>query len=120
MATCRADHFDVEPLKSERLRCTSRTMGPLEPVKDIQTHELCLLFEVTAPTQEIACAIAAITRHQAIHLPNPEWGGLITGVAWPYNPAYLGRGAVYRFCVNHVVEHDDPYAMFPLEYIDMH
>ena len=85
-----------------------------------KTHELCLLFEVTAPTQEIASSIAAITRHQAIHLPIPEWGGLITGVACPYNPAYLEHGAVYRFCVNHVVEPDDPYEMFPIEYIDVH
>jgi hypothetical protein len=95
------------------------TMGPLEPVKDVRTHELCLLFEVTAPTQEIASSIAAITRHQAIHLPIPEWGGLITGVACPYNPSYLERGAVYRFCVNHVVEPDDPYEMFPIEYMDV-
>lgn len=95
------------------------TMGPLEPVKDIRTHELCLLFEVTAPTQEIASSIAAITRHQAIHLPIPEWSGLITGVACPYNPAYLERGAVYRFCVNHVVEPDDPYEMFPIEYMEV-
>jgi hypothetical protein len=93
------------------------TMGALEPVKKVRTHELCLLFEVTAPTQKIASDIAAITRHQAIHLPIPEWGGLITGVACPYNPPYLERGAVYRFCVNHVVEPDDPYEMFPIEYM---
>ena len=98
----------------------SSTMGSREPVKDIHTHELCLRFEVTAPTQEIASAIAAMTRHQAIRLPIPESGGLITGVACPYNPAYLERGAVYRFCVNHVVEPDDPYEMFPVEYIDVH
>lgn len=95
-------------------------MGALEPVKEITTHELCLLFEVTAPTQEIASAIASVTRHQALHLPIPEWSGLITGVACPYNPAYLERGAVYRFCVNHVVEPDDPYEMFPTEYVNVH
>ena len=95
-------------------------MGALEPVKEINTHELCLLFEVTAPTQEIASAIASVTRHQALHLPIPEWSGLITGVACPYNPAYLERGAVYRFCVNHVVEPDDPYEMFPIEYVNVH
>jgi Domain of unknown function (DUF4387) len=95
---------------------------PLALIQDEQdkTHEFCLLFEVTAPTQEIASSIAAITRHQAIHLPIPEWGDLITGVACPYNPAYLERGAVYRFCVNHVVEPDDPYEMFPIEYVDVH
>ena len=95
------------------------TMGALEPVKEFRTHELCLLFEVTAPTQEIASAIAAITWYQAIHLPIPEWGGLITGVACPYNPSYLERGAVYRLRVDHVVEPDDPYEMFPIEYMDV-
>ena len=96
------------------------TMGSLEPVTEIKSHELCLLMEVTAPTQEIASAIASVTRHQALHLPIPEWSGLITGVACPYNPAYLERGAVYRFCVNHVVEPDDPYEMFPIEYMNVH
>jgi hypothetical protein len=89
------------------------TMGPLEPVKEIRSHELALVFEATAATQEIASTIAGITRHQALHLPIPEWSGLITGVACPYN--YLERGPVYRFNVNHVVEPDDPCEMFPME-----
>jgi hypothetical protein len=88
------------------------TMGPLEPVKEIRSHELCLIIEVTAPTQEIASSIAGIIRHQALHLPIPEWSGLITALACPYNPAHLDRGAVYRFNVNHVVEPDDPHEMF--------
>jgi hypothetical protein len=93
------------------------TMGPLEPVTEIRSHELCLVFEATAPTQEIASTIAQITRHQALHLPIPEWSGLITAVACPYNP--LDRGAVYRFNVNHVVEPDDPYEMFPMEIVEI-
>src|SRR4029077_13977810 len=88
-------------------------MGPLEPVKEIRSHELCLVFEVTAPTQDIASTIAQITRHQALHLPIPEWSGLITALACPYNQ--LDRGAVYSFNVNHVVEPDDAYEMFPME-----
>src|SRR5678816_3843986 len=54
------------------------TMGPLEPVKEIRSHELCLLIEVTAPSQDIASSIAGIIRHQGLHLPIPEWSGLIT------------------------------------------
>jgi hypothetical protein len=88
------------------------TMGPLEPVKEIRSHELCLIIEVTAPTQDVASSIAGIIRHQALHLPIPEWSGLITALACPYNPAHLDRGAVYRFNVNHVVEPDDPHEMF--------
>ncbi|MBI4207839.1 MAG: acyclic terpene utilization AtuA family protein [Betaproteobacteria bacterium] len=93
------------------------TMGPLEPVKEIRSHELCLIFEATAPTQDIASTIAGIIRHQALHLPIPEWSGLITAVACPYN--HLDRGAVYRFNVNHVVEPDAPCEMFPMELFDV-
>jgi hypothetical protein len=93
------------------------TMGPLEPEKTIKGHELCLVFESTAPTQQTATAIAGIIRHQALHLPVPEWSGLITAVACPYNA--LTRGAVYRFNMNQVVEPDDPYQMFPMELIDV-
>jgi hypothetical protein len=93
------------------------TMGALEPVKEIRSHELCLSFEVTAPTQEIASSIAGIIRHQALHLPIPEWSGLITAVACPYS--HLDRGAVYRFNVNHVVEPDDPCEMFPMDLFDV-
>jgi hypothetical protein len=88
------------------------TMGALEPVKEIRSHELCLLIEVTAPSQALASSIAGIVRHQGLHLPIPEWSGLITALACPYNPAHLDRGAVYRFNVNHVVEPADPHEMF--------
>jgi hypothetical protein len=93
------------------------TLGALEPVKEIRSHELCLLLEITAPTQELANSIAGIIRHQALHLPIPEWSGLITTLACPYNPAYLARGPVYRFNINHVVEPDDPCQMFPMEMV---
>jgi hypothetical protein len=93
------------------------TMGPLEPVTEVRGHELCLVIEATAATQEIATTIASMARHQALHLPIPEWRGFITGMACPYSPAYVERGAVYRFCVNHVVEPDDPYEMFPIEHV---
>jgi hypothetical protein len=94
-------------------------MGPLEPVKDASPHELCLLFEVTAPTQEVATSIASIARHQALHLPVAEWSGLITALAVPFSPAYLERGPVYRFNVNHVVEVDDPLEMFRIEHVEV-
>ncbi len=93
------------------------TMGPLEPVTDIKSHELCLIFEATAPTQDIANTIGGIIRHQALHLPIPEWSGLITAIACPYNQ--MERGAVYRFNVNHVLEPDSPTEMFPMTLFDV-
>jgi hypothetical protein len=95
------------------------TMGALEPVKEITSHEICVVCEVTANSQELANGISGIYRHQALHLPIPEWQGHITGLATPYNPAYLERGPVYRYNVNHVVEPDDPCEMFPMELHDL-
>ncbi|MBS0321990.1 MAG: acyclic terpene utilization AtuA family protein [Proteobacteria bacterium] len=92
-------------------------MGPLEPIARVEGHEVCLILEATAATQELATTIVSMARHQALHLPIPEWQGLITGVACTYNPAYLERGGLYRFCVNHVVAPDDPYEMFPIEHV---
>lgn len=93
------------------------TMGPLEPLRGAHPHEVALLFDATAPSQEIAHALGGIIRHQALHLPIPEWSGLITAVALPFN--VLDRGPVYRFNANHVVEPDDPYEMFPMELFDV-
>lgn len=90
-------------------------MGKAEPLKDALSHELLLVLEGTAPTQEMATAIIASARHIGLHLPVPQWRGLISALAFPYTPAHIERGAVWRFNVNHVVEPDDPYEMFPLE-----
>jgi hypothetical protein len=95
------------------------TMGRLEPNPVPEGHELCLIFEATARTQELATTIASMTRHQALHLPIPEWSGLITGIACPYSPAYTERGEIYRFNLNHVVEPADPLEMFPIELVDV-
>lgn len=93
------------------------TMGPLEPVREIRSHELCLVFEMTAPTQQAANTLGGLVRHQALHLPIPEWSGLITSLACPYS--YLERGPVYNFNMNHVVEPDEPMEMFRLEMSDV-
>jgi hypothetical protein len=118
-----ADVYDAETASSYtfnlRIYGKDGTMGPLEPVRTVASHELCLVLEVTAATQEIATTSVSMARHQALHLPIPEWSGLITGVACIYSPAYLERGAVYRFCVNHVLAPDDPYEMFPIDMLEI-
>ena len=90
------------------------TMGPLEPT-ETPAHELCVIMEITAPTGELARSIADSCQHLAVHNPVPEWNGLITSLAYPYSPAVLDRGPVYRFNMNHLVEPATPYEMFPAE-----
>jgi Acyclic terpene utilisation family protein AtuA len=94
-------------------------LGDLEPVQEIRGHELCMIVEATAPAQDQATSIAHAAGHIALHHPIPQWAGLITSLAWPYAPAPIERGPVYRFNVNHVVLPDDPCEMFPIEYVDV-
>jgi ribosome modulation factor len=91
------------------------TMGPLESETAIG-HEVGLLFQVTAGTQELATALIKSVSHIAVHYPVPEWTGLITSIAYPYSPAEIARGPAYRFNMNHVVEPATPLEMFRIEY----
>jgi ribosome modulation factor len=91
------------------------TMGPLESETAIG-HEVGLLFQVTAATQELATALIKSVSHIAVHYPVPEWTGLITSIAYPYSPAEIARGASYRFNMNHVVEPASPLEMFGIDY----
>ena len=94
-------------------------MGPLEPLAGEIPHEVGILFEITASDMESARGIASTFSHFAIHYPIPEWGGLISGLAYPFAPAELEKGPVYRFNVNHIVFPDTPCEMFPMELVEV-
>lgn len=94
-------------------------MGPLEPMASQMGHEVCILFTVTADDRDTAGAIAKTFSHFGLHYPIPEWRGLISGLAFPFTPAELDRGEVYRFSLNHVVFPDDPYEMFRTEMVEV-
>jgi hypothetical protein len=91
------------------------TMGRLEPETGIG-HEVGLLFQMTAQTQELATALMKSVGHIAVHYPVPEWSGLITSIAYPYSPPEIARGPSYRFNMNHVVEPGSPLEMFRVGY----
>src|SRR5688572_20636984 len=91
------------------------TMGPLEPETGIG-HEVGLLFQMTAGTQELATSLMKSVGHMAVHYPVPEWSGLITSIAFPYSPPEIARGPSYRFNMNHVVEPASPLEMFRINY----
>lgn len=108
---------DVEPQYRLDVRVFGKNaaMGPLESDTSIG-HEVGVLFQVTADTQELAASLIKSVSHIAVHYPVPEWTGLITSIAYPYSPAELHRGATYRFNMNHVVEPATPLEMFHIDY----
>ena len=95
------------------------TLGPLEPETLDMGHEVGLLIDVVAPTQELAAAILAIAFHTGLHHPIPEHVGLISNFAFPFSPPGMNAGPVYRFCANHVWKLTDPCAPFALTIEDL-
>lgn len=94
-------------------------MGDLEPVRDVTPHEVCILGEAIAPTQEQATAICSTARIAALHAPYP--GQLATGgnMAFPLTPLENEIGPVCAFNLYHLMEVDSPTELFPIRYLDI-
>ena len=79
-------------------------------------HEVGLLVEVVAPTQDEANAVLSIARVNTLHVDFPGRLCKEGNMAFPFSPSDIQTGAAYRFSVFHVLEDADPLAMFPIEY----
>jgi hypothetical protein len=61
-----------------------------DPERDQPAHELGVLIVVTAPTQQVAHAVATFVAHASARLPIPEYGGLASTIAYPFSPPICG------------------------------
>jgi hypothetical protein len=91
-------------------------MGRWEPAGEIRSHELGILVEVVAQSQEEANAVLAIARTNTLHVDFPGRLCKEGNMAFPFSPSDLEGPPAYRFSVFHLVEPDDPRQMFPIEY----
>lgn len=99
-----------------RLYGRDGVMGEWEPLKVVTAHEIGILAEAVAKTQEIANAVVSVTRVTLLHTDFPGRLCKEGNMAFPFSPSDIERGAIYQFSLRHVVEPDDPLQMFPIEY----
>ncbi len=76
--------------------------------------EVGVLGIVTASSEALAGEISKILNPYLLHHPLTRDEEQPT-FAFPFSPADISRGAVYEFCLNHVMVLDDPMAAFRLE-----
>ena len=107
------EDFEIE------LRVIGRdaTLGALETRPGTST-ELGVLGIVTAPDQATANEIGKMLNPYLLHHPLTQDEEVPT-FAFPFSPAEIDRGAVYGFCLNHVMRLDDPMSAFRLEVRDV-
>ncbi len=93
-------------------------MGQLEPVKT-RGHEVGVVFEVLAKTQDIASAICASVRSSLLHFGYEGRKATAGNLAFPFAPSDVNFGAVYEFSVYHLMEIHNGTICFPTEYFEM-
>ncbi|WP_071428971.1 acyclic terpene utilization AtuA family protein [Angelakisella massiliensis] len=90
-------------------------MGKLEPRRDDLPHEVGVVFEVLADSQERANAICATVRSTFLHYGYEGRKSTAGNLAFPFAPSDVPFGPVYEFSVYHLMEVRDGCEMFPLE-----
>jgi Acyclic terpene utilisation family protein AtuA len=94
-------------------------LGPAEPRPVHRPHEVGLVVDVVAETQEIALAIAGRSSATGSRLDiTGELGGG-GNFAYPFSPNVLTGGPVYEWSVWHVLETDDEREPFSVEVMEI-
>lgn len=87
-------------------------MGKLEPVKT-DPHEIGLVIDVVARTQQLASQVMATYRALLLHWGYDGRKATAGNLAFPFSPAEFNAGALYEFNIYHLLELDDAVSPFP-------
>ena len=88
-------------------------MGGLEANRDHPPHEVGLVIEAVAESQENADAICSFARSSLLHYGYEGRKSTAGNLAFPYSPSDFKAGAVYEFSVYHLMRVADPATEFP-------
>lgn len=94
-------------------------MGALEPEPGPSGHELGIVLEVVASTQEFATTVCQFARHTLQHYMYPGIKATAANVAVITSPPDLAVGPVYEYNVYHLVQVDDPSTLFTIEELSL-
>jgi len=88
-------------------------MGALEPKQEITSHEIGIVIDVVADTQEHANAVCSVARSTLLHYGYPGRIATAGNLAFPFSPSDVKVGPVYVFSVYGLLKGGDPLEMFP-------
>lgn len=93
-------------------------LGELEPEQK-PAHELGVVFEVVAKTQELANTVCSSVRSTFLHYGYEGRKSTAGNLAFPFAPSDVPFGDVYEFSVYHLMEVSDGLEMFQNEYVEV-
>ncbi|TFG82845.1 MAG: acyclic terpene utilization AtuA family protein, partial [Erysipelotrichales bacterium] len=94
-------------------------MGDLEPIQKITSHEICIVIDAVAKTQEVANTVCGFARSTMLHYGYNGRIATAGNLAFPYSPSDFKVGAVYNFCLYHLIAIKDPIAPFKQSIVEL-
>ena len=91
-------------------------MGQLEPSKQITSHEIGIVIDVVADTQEQAAAVCSVARSTLLHYGYPGRIATAGNLAFPFSPSDIKVGPIYVFSVYALLRSEDPLSLFDCTY----
>jgi hypothetical protein len=89
-------------------------LGKREP-NPFTGHEVGIVFEVIAKTQELASSICATVRSTFLHYGYEGRKSTAGNLAFPFAPSEVEFGPVYEFSIYHLLKIEDPLKVFRIE-----
>jgi hypothetical protein len=93
-------------------------MGDLEPIKEITSHELCVIVQGVAPTRDMAEEVALLGCRQLFYARLPEVKGTAGSVSFVLDEAVQATAA-YTWTMDHTVAVDDPLELFDVHLVEI-
>jgi hypothetical protein len=93
-------------------------MGDLEPLKDVRSHEICIVTEVVGKTQEIADLIARFTLYRLLFPTFAGQKATAGGIAMLRDEVLRGQPA-YHWTVDHLLPVADPLELFQISMVEV-
>jgi hypothetical protein len=87
-------------------------MGPSEPVRRPEGHEIGLVIDVVAGSEAVSRQVLAVSRSAALHSTYPGRKAIAGNLAFPFSPSDISVGDVYEFTIYHLLRLDSPTEIF--------
>jgi len=93
-------------------------MAELEPSPVVTSHEVGIVLDVVADSQEHASAVCSVARSTMLHYGYEGRIATAGNLAFPFSPSDIKVGPVFTFSVYHLLETEDPVSLFKRTYYD--
>ena len=91
-------------------------MGNLEPYTQVTSHEIGIVIDVVADSQEHANTVCSVARSTLLHYGYEGRKSTAGNLAFPYSPSDIEVGGVYEFSVYCLLENYNSETVFPIEF----